>query len=140
MALGGLPLALEQAAAYMRATGSPGGVFVAVPGPAGNLLARGEAAGHPADVATTLGWPCPGLRRWHRPAAGLARLLAFLAPEPVPLALLQLASWRRAPGWPGGSRDRAAARGSGRGRDAITALRQYSLISPAGDGLVWSTA
>jgi len=53
-----------------------------------DLLARGDAAGHPADVAATLGLALSRLADEDRPAAGLMRLLAFLAPEPVPLALL----------------------------------------------------
>ena len=54
--LGGLPLALEQAAAYMQATGTTlaGYLPLFVARQAG-LLARGEAAGHPSDVAATLG-------------------------------------------------------------------------------------
>ena len=56
-ALGGLPLALEQAAAYMQASGNVTwaeylSLFRARQA---DLLARGEAAGHPLDVAATLG-------------------------------------------------------------------------------------
>ena len=65
------------------------------------------------------------------------RLLAFLAPEPVPLALLladEQAAGLRSP-------EVAAAVGPLLGDavaagDAIAALRRYSLVSPAGDGLV----
>jgi len=64
-------------------------------------------------------------------------LLAFLAPEPVPLALL-LAS-EPATGLLGP--EVAATVGPLLGDpvaagDAITALRRYSLVTPAGDGLV----
>jgi hypothetical protein len=70
-------------------------------------------------------------------AAGLVRMLAFLAPEPVPLALL-LASTQAA-GLLGP--EAAATVGPLLGDpvavgDAITALRSHSLASPAGDGLV----
>ena len=54
--LGGLPLALEQAAAYIQATGTTlAGYLSLFRDRRADLLARGEAAGHPADVATTLG-------------------------------------------------------------------------------------
>lgn len=54
--LGGLPLALEQAAAYMQATGTAlAGYLPLFRARQADLLARGEAAGHPADVAATLG-------------------------------------------------------------------------------------
>jgi hypothetical protein len=42
----------------------------------------------PADVAATLGLALSRLADEAPAAAGLARLLAFLAPEPVPLTLL----------------------------------------------------
>ncbi|HVT67177.1 MAG TPA: hypothetical protein VHF26_05475 [Trebonia sp.] len=51
------------------------------------LLARGEAAGHPAHVTATLGLALSELGDRAPGALGLMRLLAFLAPEPVPLGL-----------------------------------------------------
>ena len=102
-----------------------------------DLLARGEAAGHPADVAATLGLALSRLEDEAPAAAGLLRLLACLAPEPVPLALLlsdaQVAG-ELAP-------DVAATVGPLLGDpvaagDAVAALRRYSLVTPAGDGLV----
>ena len=54
--LGGLPLALEQAAAYMQATGTTLARYLPLfRARQADLLARGEASGHPADVAATLG-------------------------------------------------------------------------------------
>ena len=71
------------------------------------------------------------------PAAGLLQLLACLAPEPAPLALLlsdaQVAG-QLAPGvgaTVGPLLGDPVAAG-----DAIAALRRYSLVTPAGDGLV----
>ena len=136
--LGRLPLALEQAAAYMRATGTTLAAYL----PTfrirqADLLARGEASGHPADVVATLGLAMSKLEKEAPPAAGLLRLLAYLAPEPVPLTLL-LAD-KRATGLLGSGPaavirpvlgDPVAA------GDAITALRRYSLLTLAGDGLV----
>ena len=136
--LGGLPLALEQAAAYMQATGTTLARYLPMfRARQADLLARGEASGHPADVAATLGLALSRLADEAPAAAGLVRLLAFLAPEPVPLALLladEQAAGRLGP-------EVAAAVGPLLGDpvaagDAITALRRYSLVSPAGDGLV----
>jgi hypothetical protein len=54
--LGRLPLALGQAAACMQATGTTLGRYLPLfRDRQADLLARGEASGHPADVATTLG-------------------------------------------------------------------------------------
>ena len=53
-ALGGLPLALEQAAAYMQATGdSLAGYLALFQQRRADLLARGEPAGYGRTVATT---------------------------------------------------------------------------------------
>jgi len=136
--LGGLPLALEQAAAYMHATRTTLARYLPMfQDRQADLLARGEASGHPVDVAATLGLAVSRLANDAPSAAGLLRLLAFLAPEPIPLALL-LADERAA--GPVGSEvaaevgpliDDPVAAG-----DAITALRRYSLVSPVGDGLL----
>ena len=136
--LGGLPLALEQAAAYMQATGTTLARYLPMfRARQADLLARGEASGHPADVAATLGLALSRLADEAPSAAGLVRLLTFLAPEPVPLALL-LASEQAADHL---GPDVAAVAGRLLGDpiaagDAITALRRYSLVSAAGDGLV----
>jgi hypothetical protein len=136
--LGGLPLALEQAAAYMQATGTSLEQYLPLFGARqADLLARGEAAGHREHVAATLGLALARLGRDAPAAAGLMRLLAFLAPEPVPLSLLL-------------ARDDAAQRlgmeVSGAMSallgdpvavaDAVAALRRYSLATPAADGLL----
>ncbi len=136
--LGGLPLALEQAAAYIQATGTTLARYLSVfRDRRADLLARGEAAGHPADVAATLGLALSRLAEQAPAAAGLLRLLACLAPEPVPLPLLLAdaqAAGKLAP-------DVAATVGPLLGDpvaagDAVAALRRYSLVTPAGDGLV----
>jgi hypothetical protein len=136
--MGALPLALEQAAAYIQATGTTLARYLPLfRDRQADLLTRGEAAGHPADVAATLGLALYWLADEAPAAAGLMRLLAFLAPEPVPLALL-LAS-RKAAGRLG---PKAAAEVLSllgdpiEAGDAIAALRRYSLITPVGDGLV----
>jgi hypothetical protein len=136
--LGGLPLALEQAAAYIQATGITLAAYLALfRDRQADLLARGQAAGHPADVAATLGLAVSRLGDQAPAAAGLLRLLAFLAPEPVPLALLLAGAQAAGALAPGVAAavgpllgDRVAA------GDAVAALRRYSLVTSAGDGLV----
>jgi Tetratricopeptide repeat len=136
--LGGLPLALEQAAAYIQATGTTlTGYLSLFRDREADLLARGEAAGHPADVAATLSLALSRLEEQAPAAVRLARLLARLAPEPVPLPLLLAdtkAAGELAP-------DAATTVGPLLGDsiavgDAVAALRRYSLVTPAGDGLV----
>ena len=136
--LGGLPLALEQAAAYLQATGACLADYLAsFRGRRGALLARGEPVGYSGTVATA--WSLAFDRIDTEPqAVGLLRLLAFCAPEAVPLSLLL----RPRPGLAeelGASvvpalvpllNDPLAA------NDAIAVLRRYSLITPAGNGSV----
>ena len=134
-ALGGLPLALEQAAAYMLASGTSLGRYLPLfRARQADLLTRGEAAGHPLDVAATLGLALSRLDRDAPAAAGLLRLLAFLAPEPVPLLALLDSGPAAGPAV-------AATVGPLLGDlvaagDAVAALRGYSLVTLTGDGLV----
>ncbi len=136
--LGGLPLALEQAAAYLQATGtSLAGYLLLFRSRQADLLARRQASGHSADVAATLGLAWSRLAGEAPAAAGLMRLLAFLAPEPVPLTLLLTSEQVcRPPGPAVASVIRPLLGDPVAAADAIIALRRYSLITPAGDGLV----
>ena len=136
--LGGLPLALEQAAAYIQASASSlARYLVLLRQRRPDLLARGEPAGSGQTVATTWSLAFTQLERSAAAAVGLLRLLACLAPEPVPLGLLfadaQAAS-EFVPEVAATVRpllgDMVAV------GDAVAALRRYSLVSPAGDGLV----
>ena len=87
--LGGLPLALEQAAAYLRATGKNLAGYLALFGRRrGDLLARGEPAGYGKTVAATWTLAFDQLEQSEPRATSLLRLLAFCAPEPIPLSLL----------------------------------------------------
>ena len=135
--LGGLPLALEQAAAYIRTTGiTLAGYLSLFLDRRDELLARGGADERSADVAATVALALSRLEDETPAAVGLLRLLACLAPEPAPLALLLADSpsaGEPGPGmaadagpWPGG---RVAV------DDAVAALRRYALVTPAGDGL-----
>ena len=136
--LGGLPLALEQAAAYMQATGTTLARYLPLfRDRQADLLARGEASGHPADVAATLGLALSRLAEDAPPAAGLVRLLAFLAPEPVPLDLLLTDEQAAGLLGPAVAAEVGPLLGDPvAAGDAMTALRRYSLVTPAGDGLV----
>ena len=137
--LGGLPLALEQAAAYIQATGDhPGRVPGAVPGPAGGPAGPRRAAGYPADGGDHLGaGACPGWRRGARPRRGCCGCWPAWRPSRSRWPCCSptrrsLASWPRSV---------AAAVGPLLGDplaagDAVAALRRYSLVTPAGDGLV----
>ena len=125
--LGGLPLALEQAAAYMESTGRGIGQYLGLfRRRRAELLGRGE-------VATT--WSL-AFAQLSEPAAGLLRLAACCAAEDVPLDLLL----RPRPGLEFGAQvepllrpllDDELARD-----DAVTGLRRYSLISAPRDGRV----
>jgi hypothetical protein len=138
-ALGGLPLALEQAAAYVQASGdSLAGYLASFVQRRPEMLSRGEPAGYPETVATTWRLAFEDVRQAAPGAAGLLRLLAFCAPEAIPLRLLlqprpDLAGRlgeKVAPVLGPLMDDRLAA------GDAIGALRRYSLISPPADGSV----
>ena len=137
--LGGLPLALEQAAAYVQGTGdSLAGYLAAFRQRRPQILSRGEPIGYPETVATTWRLAFEDLQRVAPGAGGLLRLLAFCAPEAVPLRLLL----HPRPGLAGRlgaevtpvlaplMEDPLAA------GDAIAALRRYSLVTPAGAGSV----
>ena len=137
--MGGLPLALEQAAAYIQAAGdNMAGYLALFRQRCPDLLGRGEPSGYGQTMATTWWLAFEDLRHAASGAAGLLRLLAFCAPEAIPLRLLlqprpslgdQLGP-EVAPVLVPLLKDELAA------KDAIVALRRYSLVIPAGDGLV----
>jgi Tetratricopeptide repeat/Domain of unknown function (DUF4062) len=137
--LGGLPLALEQAGAYIQASGDSLADYLALfRHRRADLLARGEPTGYDRTVATTWRLAFEYLDHATPQAVGLLRLLANCAPEAIPLPLLL----QSRPGL--GERlgnevapvlvplleDELAA------KDAIAALRRYSLVTPAADGSV----
>jgi hypothetical protein len=136
--LGGLPLALEQAAAYMGTTGRDIRDYLRLFrdwGP--ELMARGDLIGYDKRVTTTWALAFAEVGR-SGPASGLLRLVACCAAENIPLRLLL----RPRPGL-------AIAVGAEVAPllmslledpiacdDAIAALRRYSLISAPHDGMV----
>src|SRR5215468_4021806 len=95
------------------------------------------SAGPPLTAAATIGLALARLEEQAPAAAGLLRLLACLAPEPVPVSLLLPDVTLTG--------DRAAEPTAALGPlpcdplaigDAVAALRRYSLITAAGDGMV----
>ncbi len=144
--LGGLPLALEQARAYIESSGSGiAGYLTLFQGAPKPLLDKDEPAGYQKTVATT--WNLAFNRLAENPESGgtaLLRLVAWCAPEPIPIPLLLMR--------PAGElieragpeiadigpmlspllNDQAAI------NDAIIALRRYSLITIVGEGQVVS--
>jgi hypothetical protein len=138
-AVGGLPLALEQAAAYIQATGgSLASYLAAFRKRRADLLARGRPGGYRGTVAAAWALAFTEVEESAPGAVGLLRLLAFCAPDAVPLGLLL----QPRPGLAGQLPAEVApvltpllddelAAG-----DAVAALRRYSLARPAGDGAV----
>jgi len=138
-AVGGLPLALEQAAAYAQATGTSLATYLALfHKRRADLLARGQPARYGGTVAATWALAFAELEQTAPGAAWLLRLLAFCAPEAIPLRLLLQARPGLTEQIPAevapvllALLDDELAVG-----DAVAALRRYSLVRPAGDGLV----
>jgi Trypsin-like peptidase domain/Tetratricopeptide repeat len=137
--LGGLPLALEQAAAYMLAAGRDiAGYLALYRQRRADMLARGDPAGYDKRVTTT--WTLAFARlQEHTPAAvGLLRLLACCAADAIPYRLLLQPRPGLADELPPEAgpvlapllADPLAV------DDTITALRRYSLISPPASGVV----
>jgi tetratricopeptide (TPR) repeat protein len=137
--LDGLPLALEQAAAYIQAVGGTLAAYLALfRRRRADLLARGEPTGYSKTVASTWELAFDRLQHTDPGAIGLLRLAAYCAPEAIPLHLLL----QPRPGLAGRLgqevtqalvpllEDPLAA------TDAIGALREYSLVTPAAGGSV----
>ena len=137
--LGGLPLALEQAAAYMQATGDTLARYLALfRRRRAEMLARGEPTGYGKTVASTWALAFARLQQTAPGAVGLLRLLAFCAPEAIPLRLLL----QPRPGLAGRLGDEVVPvlapllEDPLAAHDAIGALRRYSLVTPAAGGSV----
>jgi hypothetical protein len=135
----GLPLALEQAAAYILATeGTLARYLSLFRQRRAEMLRRGEPAGYSGTLATAWSLAFDRLEQSAPQAVGLLRLLAFCAPEAVPLVLLLQAR----PGLTEKLPDEVAPvlgpmlEDELAAKDAVAALRRYSLVRPAGDGLV----
>jgi hypothetical protein len=133
--LGGLPLALEQAAAYMLASGHAVPTYLDLfLQRRSELLARGDPAGYDRNVATAWDLAFDQLERFTPLAVTLLRLLACCAPELIPVRVLL----QPRPGLADQMPPELAALASDvlAMDDAIAALRRFSLISPPLDGAV----
>ena len=135
--LGGLPLALEQAGAYMQASGRTVGEYLGLfRARRAELLDKGDPAGSDKRVTTTwlLAFAALG---GAGPVAGLLRLVACCAAEDIPLGLLLR------PGLAAGDSDGVVGPllvpllEDELARDeAVAGLRRFSLISAPRGGLV----
>jgi streptogramin lyase len=128
--LGGLPLALEQAAAYMTTTGESVAGYLAIlrQRPA-DLLATGTPIDYPLTVVRTLCLSFQQVQHASRPAADLLCLCAFLAPDDIPISLLA----NGAPALEGPLRTAAA--DPLLLNEAISVLLGYSMLSRHGGHL-----
>jgi tetratricopeptide (TPR) repeat protein len=83
-----LPLALGQAAAYLADTGMAPDIYVdLLASRATEVLAEGRPGNYPVSFASGLQIALEAITADRPPAAELLTLAAFMAPEPVPLAL-----------------------------------------------------
>jgi TIR domain/NB-ARC domain len=86
--LGQLPLALEQAAAYLDRSGMPAGEYLALLRQrAQDLYAQGHVSGRRDTIATLWDITLQRISGENPAAVALLDLCAYLAPEPVPLDL-----------------------------------------------------
>jgi tetratricopeptide (TPR) repeat protein/transcriptional regulator with XRE-family HTH domain len=86
--LGDLPLALDQAAAFLDQTGAPAEEYLRLlDTSAAELYGRGRPTDHPETVATVWSVSFDRLRVSTPAAVQLLELCAWLAPEPIPLDL-----------------------------------------------------
>ena len=128
-ALGRLPLALEQAAAYVAENGASLAAYLALFIADPTLILDDEGAPHEerrlrATVATTWRITLGQLERTAPATADLLRLCAFLGPEAIPEELLRAA----APHLPAGSPLAMALAKPARVEAALGAAHRYSLL------------
>ena len=101
------------------------------------MFTRGEPTGYSKTIATTWSLAFERLEDASLLAVGLLRLLACLAPEPVPLLLLQAQDGSNSQfGSDVSSALTPLLNDSLAIGDAVAALRRYSFVTKAGDGLV----
>ncbi len=88
-ALGDLPLALSQTAAYLADTGmSVDGYVDLLASRATDTLSEAKPGNYPEPLAAELGIAFEAIAADRPPAIELLTLAAFMAPEPIPLTLL----------------------------------------------------
>ena len=129
--LGGLPLALEQAGAYVAATGTVTltGYAELFATRALELLQREQPLAYQHTVATTWSLALKRLRETKPSAVDLLTLAAFLAPDDLPQQLLAAHSTKLPQPLASTAGDQLAL------ADTVAALRRYSLVRVVADGL-----
>ena len=91
--LGDLPLAIAQAAGYMADSGMPAAEYLdLVRTRAARILDEGRVLSYPHTLAGAIQLTTEKLTQENPAAALLAEVCAFLAPEPIPLALFTTAA------------------------------------------------
>jgi Tetratricopeptide repeat/Domain of unknown function (DUF4062)/NB-ARC domain len=129
--LGDLPLALDQAAAYLDQTGMPPGEYLRLLGTrSADLHRRGQAAGHPATIATIWSLSMDRLAASVPAAVQVLELCAWLAPEPIPLDLFTQHPGQLPEPLASTAADPVAF------ADAIGALTGYSLVRRSTGGII----
>jgi tetratricopeptide (TPR) repeat protein len=129
--LGGLPLALEQAAAYIAAAGTVSLASYAelFATRALELLKRGQPLGYQHTVATTWSLALQQLQETAPSAIALLTLAAFLAPDDLPQPLVATRRKELPEPLATTAGDPLAL------ADAVASLRRYSLVRVVADGL-----
>lgn len=127
--LGDLPLALQQAGAYMEATGeSADGYLDLLSDDPAAVLERGAPSDYGSPIAAVWNLTLGRIAKTSPAAVQLLRLLSFLAPDPLPRGVLL----DGAAHLPSPLREAAATRLGL--NDLVTTLSRYALIEP-GEGL-----
>lgn len=128
--LGGLPLALVQAAGYVKASGHDLANYAQLlRDRLGEMLTEGKPADYPHTVAATWQMSLERMGR-HQPAGvALLRLCSFLAPNDIPISVL-----RGSLGEMPETLQEALADDIAMDR-LIAELRRYALVERQGDGL-----
>jgi tetratricopeptide (TPR) repeat protein len=91
--LGDLPLGIAQAASYLADSAMPAAQYLALLRTrAAHILDQGPVLSYPTSLAGATALTMERLARDHDGARELAEVCAFLAPEPIPLALFPAAA------------------------------------------------
>ena len=128
--LGNLPLALEQAGAYIEGSGRSITDYLVLYGKHNDkLLKRGKPVNYPDTVATTWEMSFRKLRKESEAGVELLNLLSFLAPDDIPLNIIRYAGEHIPDAIAEVASDPIDL------DDAVRAIRSYSLIDRTGDSL-----
>jgi tetratricopeptide (TPR) repeat protein len=123
-ALGDLPLALEQAGAYMETTAKPLGEYLkAIHERKMEVLARSRPSDYPETVGTTWDISFQAVQEVHPGAIGMLQLFSYLAPDDIPIEQLIKGAGNLPNSVATVLRDEA------RRDEALASLRSYSLVS-----------